>query len=960
MKRKLISKIIALAIVGTVSATIYPTRASASWIKDNQNNYYYTQGNSKLTGWNKINGSTYYFDENGIMKTGWIKIDSSWYYLDNSGVLKTGWINYNNNLYYSDSSGVMQTGVIKIAGKIYIFASNGMIQTGHAIINGTFYTLDSSGAVVSNSTPSPNKQFDQYGNCVSGSTSTTSSVNVPNESTYNEKIVDQSETDDDPNEGRKFKVKFKDSNGETLEEETVKYGHSIKLDEQEKDGYEFVEWNTKSNGKGKSYDSGDDVKIKSDLTLYAIWNEEAETTSVTKISISGDSEVQVGKTIQLSADVLPTDATNTKINWSVTDNGGSATIDSDGILTGVTTGKVTVKATAADGSGVSVSKDISVVAQKTLVTSISIGGNSLAITEDGGTLDISTLLSVLPQDVSNKEVSWSVSKVAENDGDTIGDATISDSGVLTAISDGTIKVIATAKDGSGITGSKFVHISNQSVKLTSVTVRGEDNLKVVNIGDSTHKYSLQMYADLMPTNSDITSTEWSVEDSTTSGSTMTGKATINSSGLLTGTSSGTVKVLAKVTTKSGKVITGSKEISVVQLVTNIDVIGRSVTDQTASSNITTNAGTLQMEATATPTNANTKDVTWSVVENDDKGTATDKATISKSGLLTAVKDGEVLVQATATDGSGVVGTKVIDIDNQLIKVSKLTISGSDNVEIGSDTTSSPVRLQMTALTTPSVVTDSSVEWSVKESSSSGPVDTDKATIDQNGLLTVKSPGTVIVIVRAKDGSDVVATKQIKIIRKVESIVVQGANSSKKVATNGQLQMNAFILPNDANDQTVKWSVVQATTDEISNNSSKLTSNPGVASIDSSGNLTGLVSGEVKVIATSNYDESIKGELLVDVITPVTNIEVQPSLQTITAGNQLQMIANVSSNATQQGVTWSLQGISGDVGQVSISSSGLLTSGSGITSETVVTVIAKAQDGFGAYGTTRITIKPQTT
>lgn len=953
MKRKLISKIIALAIIGTVSATIYPTRALAAWTKDNQNNYYYTQGNSKLTGWNKINGSTHYFDEDGIMKTGWIKIDSSWYYLDSSGVLKTGWIYYNNNWYYSDANGVMQTGILKIAGKTYIFTSNGIMQTGHSIINGTFYTLGSSGAVVSNITPSANKQFDQYGKCVLDSGSSTSNADAPNESKYNEEIEDQSKSDEDPNEGRKFKVTFKDSiNGKDIEDKTVKYGHSIKLDEEDKDGYKFVEWNTMSSGKGKSYDSGDNVKIRSDLTLYAIWNKEVDTKSVTKISISGDSEVQVGNTIQLSADVLPTDATNTKVKWSVTNNGGSATIDNDGILTGATTGKVTVTATAADGSGISSSKDVNVVAQKTLVTSITIGGDSPAITQDGGTLDMSTLLSVLPENASNKEVSWSVSKVAENNGDIVGDATISDSGILTAISNGTIKVIATAKDGSGITGSKFVHVSNQSVKLTSVTVRGKDNLRVVNIGDSTHNYSLQMYADLMPTNSDISSTEWSVEDSNTSGSTMTGKATITSSGVLTGTSQGTVTVVAKVTTKSGKVITGSKEINVVQLVTSIDVIGRSVTDQTTSSSITTNGGTLQMEAIAKPTNANTKDVTWSVVENDGKGTATDKATISKSGILTAVKNGEVLVQATATDGSGIVGRTVINISGQLTKVSKLTINcKSDQMEIGSITTSSAVTLQMNAEITPDNANDKDVEWSVKESSSSGPVDTDKATIDQNGLLTAKSPGTVIVIVRAKDGSNTVATKQIEIIRKVESVVVQGTNSLTKVATNGQLQMNAFVLPSDAKNQTVKWSVVQDTS----------TSNPGVASIDDSGMLTGLVSGKVKVIATSNYNNSIKGELLVDVVVPVTSVEVQPSSQVIIAGGQLTMSANVSSTATDKVVTWSIQGISGDTGQVSINNNtGELTTTSNITQKTVVTVIAKAHDGFGAYGTSTITINPQTT
>lgn len=65
-----------------------------------------------------------------------------------------------------------------------------------------------------------------------------------------------------------------------------------------------------------------------------------------------------------------------------------------------------------------------------------------------------------------------------------------------------------------------------------------------------------------------------------------------------------------------------------------------------------------MVATVTPAEASNKAVTWSV-EN-----GTGKATISSTGLLTAVADGTVTVKATAKDGSGVIGTTTITISNQ--------------------------------------------------------------------------------------------------------------------------------------------------------------------------------------------------------------------------------------------------------------------------------------------------------
>jgi hypothetical protein len=79
--------------------------------------------------------------------------------------------------------------------------------------------------------------------------------------------------------------------------------------------------------------------------------------------------------------------------------------------------------------------------------------------------------------------------------------------------------------------------------------------------------------------------------------------------------------------------------------------------------ITTDNGTLQMIADVTPANASNKSVTWTVTETD--GSATDKATISSTGLLTAVKNGTVKVKATSVGTPAVSGTLEITISNQV-------------------------------------------------------------------------------------------------------------------------------------------------------------------------------------------------------------------------------------------------------------------------------------------------------
>ena len=82
-----------------------------------------------------------------------------------------------------------------------------------------------------------------------------------------------------------------------------------------------------------------------------------------------------------------------------------------------------------------------------------------------------------------------------------------------------------------------------------------------------------------------------------------------------------------------------------------------VNSQNGSSTINTQSGTLQMTATVLPSNATNNTYTWSVKNPD-------VATISTSGLLTAINNGIDTVIATANDGSGVSGFKIITITNQ--------------------------------------------------------------------------------------------------------------------------------------------------------------------------------------------------------------------------------------------------------------------------------------------------------
>ena len=363
MRRDFISKLILGTMISTMVYTLVPIRASAEWVTDYQDNRYYTQNNKKVTGWARIDGQLYYFDDNGKMQTGWIKAGSSWYFLQSNGAVKTGWISYNNNIYYSDSSGVMQTGIINIAGKIYILGDNGVLKTSNTVINGQFYTIGSDGAVAGSKVPTPSKEFDNSGNCVTVLKNEDSNdTDSPTDSNFNDVIEDESEDDADEEEyyGVKYTLTYKDSDGSKLKSKTVKKGKSVDLYEPTKDAYNFVEWNTQSDGSGKSYDDDDDIKVNKDITLYAQWEEDT-TEYVTSISISGNSSIVINNTAQMTATVSPSDATTQTVTWS-SSNTSIAAVDSSGIVTGIAAGTVTITATATDGSGITGTKEITVTA----------------------------------------------------------------------------------------------------------------------------------------------------------------------------------------------------------------------------------------------------------------------------------------------------------------------------------------------------------------------------------------------------------------------------------------------------------------------------------------------------------------------------------------------------------------------------------------------------------------------
>ena len=201
-----------------------------------------------------------------------------------------------------------------------------------------------------------------------------------------------------------------------------------------------------------------------------IGSTETSITLVSSISVQGQGGVSTittqSGTLQMEAAVLPASADDATYTWAVVNGTGSASIDTSGVLTALTNGTVEVTATANDSSGTIGVTTITISNQSTsiLVSSISIqgAGNSNTIPTAGGTLQM--IATVLPANADDDTYTWSVANGT-------GSATISAAGLLTATTDGTVTVTATANDASGETASMVVTISNQTTGVSELSLQ---------------------------------------------------------------------------------------------------------------------------------------------------------------------------------------------------------------------------------------------------------------------------------------------------------------------------------------------------------------------------------------------------------------------------------------------------------------------------------------------------------
>ena len=439
--------------------------------------------------------------------------------------------------------------------------------------------------------------------------------------------------------------------------------------------------------------------------------------------------------MQLKATILPTQASNTKINWT-SDDENIATVNENGVVTPKKKGTCHIIATTADSAAIKANCEIIVEVVK--ATSIKIRNNSYSIVSVNQTPSFSPTIS--PSGTTNKKVKWTSSdeKIA----------VVSENGVVKPVKNGTCKIIATTTDGTNL--SAFVDLT---VNIPPTTIKLDKSSYTFN-----DTKNMQLKATILPNQASNTKLNWTSDNKSV--------ATVDGNGVVTPVKNGECNITA--TTADGINIKGNCNITVDFKVTSISF-------STTSYTITSVNQTPSFRATISPSNAANKSVKWTSSDEN-------VAKVSTNGVIKPVKNGTCKITATTTDGTNLSAS--IDI-TVAIKATKITLDKT-NINLTNEKYSDKI----TAKIEPSEASDK-----VKYTSSNEKV----AKVKEDGTVIAVGKGNCIITATTTDGTNLSASIDITVAIKATKITLDKTNIN---LTNEKYsdKITAKIEPSEASDK----------------------------------------------------------------------------------------------------------------------------------------------------------------
>ena len=184
--------------------------------------------------------------------------------------------------------------------------------------------------------------------------------------------------------------------------------------------------------------NGKEVKAECKVTVIPV--------RAQSIKISAENlTLLVGQTDKLTATVTPENTTDQTITWK-SDNEAVATVDTDGTVSAISVGVANITATCGEATAT-----CKVTVNPILANSISIDGSDIHILKQTETLQLTA--TVIPDNTTYQDIIWKSSDESK--------ATVSSSGLVTAIEVGDVEITATLSYQPQVTASYDITIQKR-------------------------------------------------------------------------------------------------------------------------------------------------------------------------------------------------------------------------------------------------------------------------------------------------------------------------------------------------------------------------------------------------------------------------------------------------------------------------------------------------------------------
>lgn len=641
--------------------------------------------------------------------------------------------------------------------------------------------------------------------------------------------------------------------------------------------------------------------------------------------------LQIGDSIKLAPQSTPTTACQSYYTYT-TSNAKIAKVYTDGTILAVGNGKAKITIIAGDGSGVKTVYNVKVTQPVTQITVT--GQRDCSVLASGTKLQ---MLAAVNADAANRKVVWSLA--GENAGDyaTINAATGMLSAKKTVASQQTVTVVATAADGSNVTGTKditiYPAITGITLNPTKMTLGTQAQGQYNTTGTFTVTAApVGVYAE----NYTITASKPSVATATYDDET----------GAVTVTAHAKGKTDIKVMANDGSGKYAVCKITVVQPVTELTIASK-----TGLYGLTSGQR-LQMTA-AVNASASNKTVNWWFTEDDMSNYA---VLDSKTGLIKAKtvteKQAVSVFASAADDGEFSSASKDIIIYPDRTAAIKVTEQNSENavtkttlctgVDIGL-----LVHLNSFEIHTYNSSGQSSTELcpSVTASSSNAAVAT-ASTYEYEGkqyvdIVSGTTPGKATITLKANDNSGKTARVTVTVVNPVRSLNIKSATNQYTAAYGTSLQMLATTTANATNRKIV-WSLAEG--------------GDAYATITQSGLLRpkrGLTTNYTVTVYADTQDGSQQSVYkTVDLYARASSIAIN-GLSTVTAGTDIELTVDAVS-AAASAARYKITYTTGSAKVYYMNDEGNYLKVTGLKKGTT-TITATALDGSGLTATRTIQV-----